>query len=96
MDKLTSSKLEGDDWMIDWYEVATRILEINADFYRRNAVPKMRIRPPRLKQTMPEMMVDSASVREIIDLMRDPPVTQSYDRGLVSVIVAVGGKPKQN
>lgn len=90
LEAMITEKLEGSDFMIDWYEVATRVLEINADYYRRVTTPKKRTTAPRLKRTIPEMISDATSIQAIVDILRDPPVTQSYERGLVAVIVAVG------
>lgn len=93
---LRHSKIESTDWMIDWYEVSTTILEIIAEHYRRNATPKTKVQVPRLKSTIKQMMNDSISKQQLIELLRDPAVTLPYERSLVAAIVAVADPNPSN
>lgn len=93
--KITQEKIESTDWMIDWYEVSTRLLDILAEHYRRHAAPKKKVLIPRLKTTIKEMMADPIAIDQLLDLFKNPSVTLPYERSLVSAIVAVS-EPKPN
>jgi superfamily II DNA or RNA helicase len=89
--RIMQEKIESTDWMIDWYEVSTSLLDILAEHYRRNAVPKKKGLIPRLKTTIKEMLTDPAAIDQLVALFKNPAVTLPYERSLVAAIVAVGG-----